>query len=418
MSETSEIAARPLAWHAAPWHALRIAAACAVPLLLWFTVGRLVRWALLLLAATISHGSWYQVRLIGVLFLFTLVVMVSLATTVGMLHAVRGALRETRARRAENSADESALTALNRTALALAGIYLTWGFVTEDVRDFMEIDALRDPDGLVTAGSTSMQGLIGLDVKVSLATMAVAFLVKTYFGRRHEAGGGRFSGITTTFAELAFVFYGLNAVFALTESRSDWIGARSVVAGWQDVSEEIGKVVPGWAKLGDLWPFVIDGLAVPLTWLTIGILVYGAYAEDTRTTIRGTRLENVADRLDQAHSLTRTTLAKLTGGWTSRWIPLLNSLRLTVKGGAPLFGMFALCYVGLQIGGSYLERAGFYLAPHEEPYFWMVTEVPIQFVKDAIVTTLSLCLVAATYDIAATRARAEAPQEQESPQEA
>ncbi|WP_155340651.1 hypothetical protein [Acrocarpospora corrugata] len=410
MSETSALAVRPLPWYAAPWHALRIAAACAVPLMLWFTVGRLVRWALLLLAATLSHGSWYQVRLVGVLFLFTLVVMVSLATTVGMLYAVRGALLETRARRAEGSADENTLTALNRTALAFAGLYITWGFVAQDARDFVDIDMMRNPDDIMTAAlagreSTSMRGLLDLNIWVSVGTMAVAFLLKTYFGRRHEAGGGRFSGVATTFSELAFAFYGLNALAWLADSRGDWLDGRTVVAGWRELSEEIAKVVPGWARLGDVWPFVIDGLAIPLTWLTVGILVYGAYAEDTRTTIRGTRLESAADRLDQAHSLTRTTLAKLTGGWTSRWIPLLNSLRLTIRGGAPLFGLFALCYVGLEIGGDYLERAGFYLAGDEKPFFWMVTEVPITFVADLVVTVLSMCLVAATYDIAATRAR-------------
>ncbi len=402
--------------YALPLNALRILAKCALPLILWFSAGRLVRWALLLLAATISHGSWYQARLVVVMFLFTLVVMTSLATTVGMLYVVREALLETQARRAGGEAKESLLNALNRTALVFAGIYTTWGFVKDDVRAFMNMDLLRAPtqlfdDAVKGEKSGVMLGLVNLDPKVSLVTMAVAYLLKLYFGRRHEAGNGRFSGILATFSELAFAFYGLNALAAAVGARSDWIGGRTAVAAWHDFAAKAEASVPGWQEfwgwVGEIWPYVIDALAVPLAWLTVGILVYGAYAEDTQTTIRGTRLEQAAVHLERTHDWTRRALAKLSAGWTARWIPLLNSLRLTVRGGAPLFGLFALCYVGLHIGGDFLGRAGDYLFASDTPYFWLVTTEPVGFVKDLVVTAVTMCLVAATFDLAATRSRIE-----------
>ncbi|MBO4275629.1 hypothetical protein, partial [Microbispora triticiradicis] len=245
MSGTSALPApRRFAWmlspYALPLHALRILAKCALPLIIWFSLGRLVRWGLLLLAATVSHGSWYQARLVLVMFLFTLVVMTSLATTVGMLYVVREALLETRARRAGGEAKESLLGALNRTALVFAGIYTTWGFVKDDVRAFMNMDLLRAPtqlfdDAAKGEDSGVMKGLIGLDPKVSLATMVIAYGVKWYFGRRHEAGNGRFSGVLATFGELAFAFYGINALAAAVGARSDWIGQRSAVAAWHDL---------------------------------------------------------------------------------------------------------------------------------------------------------------------------------------
>ncbi len=419
VSGTSTLPApRRFAWmlspYALPLHALRILAKCALPLIIWFSLGRLVRWSLLLLAATISHGSWYQVRLVLVMFLFTLVVMTSLATTVGMLYVVREALVETQARRAGGEAKESLLNALNRTALVFAGIYMTWGFVADDAREFADIDLMRQPDRIFIDAGTGqdsgvMVGLVSLDPKVSLGTMIVAYAVKWYFGRRHEAGEGRFSGMLATFGELAFAFYGLNAVAAAVGARSDWIGDRSAVAAWHDLTARAEESVPGWKPasewLGGVWPHVIEALAIPLAWLTVGILVYGAYAEDTRTTIRGTRLEQAAAHLERTHDWTRRTLIKLSDGWTARWIPLLNSLRLTARGGAPLFGLFALCYVGLHIGGDYLTRAGRYLTVSEEPYMWFVTGEPIVFVTDLVVTLVTMCLIAATFDIAATRHR-------------
>lgn len=400
--------------YALPLNALRILAKCALPLILWFSAGRLVRWGLLLLAATISHGSWYQARLVMTMLLFTLVVMTSLATTVGMLYVVREALLETQARRAGGEAKESMLNALNRTALVFAGIYTTWGFVADDAREFADIDIMRQPDRyLLDAGSGNdsgvAAGLLNLDPKVSLATMIVAYVVKWYFGRRHEAGEGRFSGILATFGELAFAFYGINAIAAAVGARSDWIGQRSAVAAWHDFAANAEESVPGWKAatewLGGVWPHVVDALAIPLTWLTIGILVYGAYAEDTRTTIRGTRLEHAAVHLERTHNWTRLALAKLSAGWTARWIPLLNSLRLTVSGGAPLFGLFALCYVGLDIGGDYLLRAGRYLTASEQPYLWFATGEPVVYVVDLVVTLVTMCLIAATFDLAATRRR-------------
>lgn len=421
VSGTSALPApRRFAWmlspYALPLHALRILAKCALPLIIWFSLGRLVRWGLLLLAATVSHGSWYQARLVLVMFLFTLVVMTSLATTVGMLYVVREALLETRARRAGGEAKESLLNALNRTALVFAGIYTTWGFVKDDVRAFMNMDLLRAPtqlfdDAVKGENSGVMKGLIGLDPKVSLATMVVAYGVKWYFGRRHEAGNGRFSGVLATFGELAFAFYGINALAAAVGARSDWIGQRSAVAAWHDLMAGAESGIPGWQQvsewLGEVWPHVIDALAVPLAWLTVGILVYGAYAEDTQTTIRGTRLEQAAVHLERTHDWTRRALAKLSAGWTGRWIPLLNSLRLTARGGAPLFGLFALCYVGLHIGGDYLGRAGDYLTASDKQYFWLVTTEPVDYVKELVVTTVTMCLIAATFDLAATRSRLE-----------
>ncbi|MGI5161499.1 hypothetical protein [Microbispora sp. CA-102843] len=428
MSGTSALAAprqdaapRRASWrlspYALPLNALRILAKCALPLILWFSAGRLVRWALLLLAATVSHGSWYQARLVLTMLLFTLVVMTSLATTVGMLYVIREALLETQARRAGGEAKESLLNALNRTALVFAGIYTTWGFVADDAREFSGIDMMRQPDRyILDAGSGDdsgvAAGLLNLDPKVSLVTMAVAYVVKWYFGRRHEAGEGRFSGMLATFGELAFAFYGINALATAVGARSDWIGHRSAIAAWHDFASSAEDGVPGWKQvsewLGDVWPHVIDALAIPLAWLTVGILVYGAYAEDTRTTIRGTRLEEAAAHLERTHNWTRLALVKLSAGWTARWIPLLNSLRLTARGGVALFGLFALCYVGLHIGGDFLLRAGRYLTASEEPYLWFATGEPVVYVVDLVVTLVTMCLLAATFDLAATRARARA----------
>jgi hypothetical protein len=158
---------------------------------------------------------------------------------------------ETQARRASEEAREGVLGALNRTALVFAGIYMTWGFVLQDARDFWNLDLARQPgqvfdDAFAGRESTVGAGLSSLDPKISLIAMAVAFVIKTFFARRHEANNGRFSGILATFGELAFVFYGLNATYTVVSARSEWVGHRSVVPTWHEWVGNAEKSIPGW----------------------------------------------------------------------------------------------------------------------------------------------------------------------------
>ncbi|MDF5751781.1 hypothetical protein [Spongiactinospora sp. TRM90649] len=398
-----------------PAHTLRLAATCGVGVLLWYIGGQVARFALLYLGTEISHGDARQVRLVLTMLIFTCIVATQLIVTVGMLHTLRGALTEIRARRAGGGGDERFLVALDRVAPAFAVIYLTWGFYVQDVRDFVGLDQMHrigEPLEAALFGeeSTVGRGLVDMDVRVSLGIAIVAWVARLIFSRRYDAGEGRFSGSAAAFSELAFAFFGLNATITFASERSDWLYHRSVVAGTKGMIEQAERQIPGWEAFwgwwGEQWPFIIDAMVLPLTWLAVGILVFGADINDTRAAIRGTVAERAAGRLDRTHNLTQQSLTKLTAGVQERWIPIAHSIRLTVRGGAPLFGMFCLCYIGLRIVTGYAERGVRELIGSTEPYFWMVTGFPVTFVRDLVVTVLTMCLLAATFDLASTRARA------------
>ncbi|WP_433250947.1 hypothetical protein ACQPYK_05060 [Streptosporangium sp. CA-135522] len=417
-SPSSQAAGRTpatLTAYSLPVHVFRILGACAVSLVLWFSAGRAVRSTLMWVGTEISHGDYQQARFVLTMLVFTLIVMNELVVMVGMLHAVRGALREIRARRADGEADESMFGALNRATLVFATIYMAWSFHREDARQFTTLDLLKHADDDLKGALAGVpvqggNGLVGLDVRLSLGIAVVAYLLKSLFGWWHTNGKVKGSGLLTTFFELAFAFYSVNAMFTLTGARSDWLSSRNVtttVSGW---IEQIENAIPGWkefwAWFGEIWPYIVDGLIVPLTWLTVASLVYGAFAEDTRAVVRGTRLDAVADRMEQAHSLTRNTMTRATTGFQERWIPPANAFRLAARGGAALFGMFCLCYVALRVGADYADRGVRTLIGSEEPYLWLITGPSLDFVRDLIVAMLTTCLLAATFDIAATRSRA------------
>ncbi|GAA2689839.1 hypothetical protein GCM10010412_079120 [Nonomuraea recticatena] len=402
-----------------PLHALRLAGKCALPLIMWFSVGEAARFGLLYLGTEISHGDYRQARLVATIAVMTLVVMLAMAITTGMLHSLRGALWETAARGGES---ERYWVALDRIAPAFAAIYLTWNFVRRDAQDFISLDWLHNLDqnfynpiltGVAEgkeAETTAGAGLSDLDWRVSLASMAVAMGLRWFFNRMVERGEGKVAGVAAALSEFALFFFGLNATMTLASLRADWVGHRQVVAESGELWKQAKENVPGWESfwtaLGEIRPYLVDALIVPLTWLTIAILVFGAFSEEARTAVRGVRrLEEGVDRLEQSHTITQNSFNRVTGSFMERWVPLVNTFRLVIKGGAALFGMMCLFYVALRLGADYADRGVRTLIGSETPYWWLVISEPIEFVKNLLVTTLTMCLLAATFDIAATRAR-------------
>lgn len=399
--------------YALPLHALRIAGKCALPLIAWFSAGQAVRYGLLYLGTEISHGDARQLRLVATIAVLTLIVMASMTVTAGMLWSVRGALWEMEARRAGGE-DERYWVSMNRVAPTFAVIYLTWGFQVEDARDFVQTDFAHNIDDFFNTSiqggqSTVGRGLIDLDWRISLVAMAVAFLLRALFSRMVERGTGTVSGLATAMSEFAFVFFGLNATLVLANLRSDWVSHRSAVSTTDKLIAQAEQNIPGWQAVwdavGDVWPYVVDGVVIPLTWLTVAVLVFGTYADDTRALLRGTRLEKGIDRLDATHSMTQKMITRGIGGFQERWVPLANSFRQTLTGGLALFGMMCLCYVALHVGAEYGLRGVRTLIGSKIDWFWVAVGAPVEFVKELLVTTLTMSLLAAAFDIAATRGR-------------
>ncbi|MFC4013448.1 hypothetical protein ACFOY2_39910 [Nonomuraea purpurea] len=398
-----------------PLHALRLAWRCALPLICWFAAGELTRFALLYAATEVAYGDFRQVRLIITMTLLTCIILAAMTVTTGMLHSLRDALWEMRARGEDGVPQERFFRTLDRVAPAFAVLYLAWGFQSEDARDVYQMDILHNfwdgvANSLFGENNDVGRGLVDLDWRVSLGAMIATFGLKTLLAKLAEReGSGRFYGFGAAFSEFAFVFYGLNATVAIADARSEWVQHRSVVAGTEAVWADMQKNVPLWEALtgvwGELWPLIIEAVAVPLAWLTVAMLVFGAFSDDTRTLVKGTRLEKGVDRLESSHDLTQRSFDQLTGGFKDRWLPLANALRMVFKSGLALFGMMCLCYMVINVVAEYAERGLATLVGSRDEWVWAFQGPPVAFLRDMIVTGLTMALLAATYDIAATRAR-------------
>ncbi|MFC6080181.1 hypothetical protein [Sphaerisporangium aureirubrum] len=415
----------PTVW-SLPWHTLRLAGRCLLPLVMWFSVGELARFGLLVGGTELSHGSMRDLRLTLTMLVFLVMVMIGLLVSTGMFLSLRGALYETRARRAEGQEDEKLTDSVGRTIVPFTVLYLSWGWQLDDVRAFLNTDIERQSgdkgylgawaDYFTGADQGTAQGLTSLNFNITLIIMLAAFLGRYVLSTLHERRGGRTVALLIAFCELAFFYYGVQVI----ASRGDWVGSRAGVSWWHGFLADMSANIPGWSAfwswVGEIWPQAWEALILPGAWLTVAILMYGAYAEDAKSVIKDTRLEGGMTEVERAfaersHSLTRRTLTRLFGRW-AHWVALAHTVRLTVRGGAPLFGLFAVCFAAIKIGEGYAARGLEYLLHSDFPlFYWNVLFVPINFAVDLGVTVLTTCLLAATFDVAAgaERRRAAAP---------
>jgi len=422
MREMSDSARAPSIW-SLPWRTVRLAVRYFLPLLCWFSFGELVRFGLMVGGTEVSHGSWPQLRYALTMLVFVVMVMISLVVMIGMFHSLRGGLTEMRRRRAEGEQDEGFVSALPRAIIPYVALYLSWGWHVDDAREFQNTDITRQSSEKGYLGAwadfetgeaqDTAQGLIGLDNTIAFVIMAVAFVLRFLLTLYYDRRGNRGAALGAAFCELSFFYYGLGIVLAQTR----WVEGRVLTTWWNDAWAWIEERLPGWQVstefLGEVWPLFWDAVVLSAAWLTVAIVVYGAYAEDVRSVIKGTRLEGGAHRAQRAlnrrtHSLTRQGLGRFIGRY-AHWVALVNTVRLVVRGGAPLFGLFAVCFVAIQVADGYIWRGVIYLFDDTYPVLlWDVVSTLAGIAQDFVITALTVCLLAATFDLAATRGRAQA----------
>jgi hypothetical protein len=429
---------RPRSWllspYALPLHTVRIWVRCLLPMSIWFSVGELLRFGLVVAGSELSHGPGREWRLAGVMFLFTVMVMVTMIMTIGMLHSLRGALMEVRARReAGEDEDEPLFGGIGRAIVAFAAVYVAWEWFVRDVREFSDADMERYAEQYDKAAAARLSNALAdagggprvaepvppdagtnlvMDFRIALIFMAVAFVLRYVVALLYARKGGKGLAVAMAFCELAFAFYGVAVIAETSGASAAWLGERAVSHWWNDLLDRLTAAIPGWEAfwgvVDEIRPHVGNVVVGVLIWLTLTILVFGAYSEDARDVIRGTRLERAGVLIDQrTHRLTRQGLARLVAhfGW-DKWPPLLNALRFIVRGGAPLFAMACLCYVAIFIGAGYAERGAYYLigTAHRQ-LDWEVYQIPVRFGVGLLSFTLLLCVMAAAFDLSATRQR-------------
>ncbi len=208
---------------------------------------------------------------------------------------------------------------------------------------------------------------------------------------------------------------------------SAWIAERRIVVWFNDTRESVFSHVQ---LLESLWKGIVwaigtafGGAAVPLIWLAVACIVYGAttkadwHAEARR--LGGDRVGRWIDRSASTRTQLNTTWKRVPGkvrtevreqftGQIGKFKPITDSAHVIAAGGLPAVSLYVLGYLGLawldmsgsffraQIGSGYLLRGmGRLLGPHDIA-FWFGTWDLLALISHAVVEPLRICLIATT----------------------
>jgi hypothetical protein len=384
-----------------PVHTLRLAGRYIVALGLLFSAGRLVRHLLIQGGTTISHGSFEELRRVAALVDFAVLLLVSLTVTMAMLVAMRDGLRHGREAEAERFPD-----LLGRALFPFVIIYLAWSLYADDLREFQRVDLERH---LLEPGASRVAGTaLIIDVWwVALVATVVAWLLKFVFERWYNRSSQVAVGMVTAFFEAAFAFFTVSAFAGLLAGTYSRLKGRVL---WVNATEALTAHAPGlmaaWHAVTDGLPVLLNALVLPMIWFTIACMAYGADVrpDDHRAAVAGTRLERSAERLDGVGARGRHLAAAATVGFRERWVPFVHAVRSMAGAGAPVYGMFVLCWAAVDVAVASGTRGVLHLIGPEPPTAaWPSILVPVEFAADLVREVLHLALLAAVFDLVASR---------------
>lgn len=304
--------------------------------------------------------------------------------------------------------------ALTVALLPFFAYYTTWGLLEGLRRDFQ----LTYIFSVVSEQQVSLKDVLGLPW-LWLA-LAISWAVRhVSLKRAKEAAGGIGWSLLATACEAYWVFVGARAISQGIGAAKSWWSDRAahqwLLAWWDDPRALFHLLAPIKQVLLPLWDLAttaFSGVVLPLIWLAITAIIYGM---DLRRSNKLDAADESLARLGARYSalplLVRKVAGKASEGWTSKGVPVVNSLRLVLRAGLPAVVVLCVCYQLLDFVDSYAWRVIVLLLGPHEPAWWNVIGEPISLlfgsplsVRPALLTEIvRVALLAATCDCAIAR---------------
>ncbi|MHA3021228.1 hypothetical protein ACXPWS_13315 [Mycobacterium sp. BMJ-28] len=206
---------------------------------------------------------------------------------------------------------------------------------------------------------------------------------------------------------------------------SAWLSERRIIV-WFDHTRE--SAFSHFAPLESLWSAAMwalktafGGAAVPLIWLAVACIVYGATTKpDWHAAVRvvgGDRVSRWIDRSESTRTRVSTSWKRVPGkvrsevhdqftGQLGKFKPITDSAHVIAAGGLFAVALYVLAYLGLawldmsgsffraQLGSGYLLRGmAWLLGPHDIS-FWYGTWDLMSLISHTIIEPLRICLIA------------------------
>ncbi|SDX95567.1 hypothetical protein SAMN05421681_109158 [Lysobacter enzymogenes] len=289
--------------------------------------------------------------------------------------------------------------------------YAGWGalenlrryFVTEYVLSVVEPESLKHV----------------LKLKGLWIALAVAWAVRWFSKRRATATGHASWTALATVCEAYWVFVGVAAIAQAIKAGQEWWHERAVYVAvgdwWESPTALFKTLAPTKRALAPVWDFVTTAagaVALPLIWLAITAIVYGIdLRKAQRIDAADAPLERAVARFKAMHFTLRMLADKASAGWTSKGVPVVNSLRLVLRAGLPALLTLCVCWQLLAFLDSWSWRWMQQVVGPKDPAWQQVEgqiyaaflNTPLSFRPSLFTDVLRVALLAATFDRAIAR---------------
>ena len=300
---------------------------------------------------------------------------------------------------------------LNALAVALLpffAYYASWGLLDGIKRDFM----LTYITSVSFENRESLSNI--LQVKGIWIALVVAWAVRAVAKRRAADTGRGVWAIVATVCEAYWVFVGVSAIAGWIGQGRAWWHERAVYVAvsdwWQNPFVGLVSLAPLKRVVDPAWDVVstaAGAVAMPLVWLAITAIVYGLdLRRRQRMDDADAQVDAFATRFQGLHVAWRKVADKASAGWTSKGVPVVNSLRLVLRAGLPALLVLCLCWQLLATVDAWAWRAVTRLLGAREWPEWQVLAQPLLVLvngplslRPALFTELlRIVLLAAAFD--------------------
>ncbi len=372
--------------------------------------GRLVaaHWPMLLLlamVAVVSREFLLQATVVLNRSSIVLSQLVLASTAFVQVLTVVGMLLTMRRRAAGERLVTSFLTGAAAVVLPFLVIYEHYGYLAEDVLAY-RLDTVYDLADPTTDVTTRYPQLTSAAV---LGTILAAFVLRYVFSalvrRTSPDRQGRRSllRLTAGYCEVVWLVLAAQTLASIVGNLADWWHSRrlgsALDAWWQSVTAPLPSLgaavetLAGWG--GALVGAAVAGVVVPLAWLAVGAIIYGAQTERMLTAadlrIPGRMIERVGDaRVTRALAVISDPERQFGG--------VVGASALIARAGWTPVLVFCLAFlVADQLGTLLVEVARLAVGPREIST-WIQLWTPLELLGTVLVRIATLALVASAVD--------------------
>jgi hypothetical protein len=375
-------------------------------------------------------------RLLGLTTL-TLVVLVKLVITVTMFLVMRPALPALAAAHAAalgsagaGPADgrrfprlSSLAAVLTITLLPFFAYYAAWGLLANTVREYSMEYLHRAAFG----GSGNPLDITGSYLVV--LSVVVTWALRRLFKAMKERTGAPVWRILIIVCETNWAFIGLyvlsqwkNEAWAWAEGTPVWEALRrlweAIVPVAQAAQAAMVPVEQAPPAASDIVTSLFYYAILPVAWLMMAAVIYGHDIAADPGWMRHRRLERIGSRYSSLPRALRDFIDHFIRGYRNRYLPIANSVRLTLGSSVMLILLLIVAWRAVGWGAIWARYGISHLiGPHDVDLWLVINQVPSLLFGSVVAATqpgilpeaLRYCLVAAVLETAFALSRNEAP---------